>query len=475
MLREYGRHELLVVTDRLPGGPGTDAWHAGLGDLVTALSPILHTHEGAWVGWGEDAEDDGTAEEYSGAVRIPVPLSRREIAAAREGFANSTVWPLFHDRVIAPRFKRSWWEAYTRVNERIAEAAVAAAAHGAVIWVHGHQLLLVPQLVRERRPDVRIGFFCHSPFPPAGLFAQLPWRRAMLTGPLGADAIGFQRDSDVANFVESCVRLLGADPTAQGRIVGAYPASVDIARIESLAARAERAGEPERIREELGRPETVLLGIDRLDHSTGMLERLLAVEELLDEGELDPRTTRMVQIAVPSHEAMPGRCELRDEVERAVGRINGKFADLAGTTIHYHHRRLSADAVIAWYLAADALLATSLREGMNLAAKEYVAARRGRRGALVLSEFAGAADELTEALVVNPYDREAFTAGILDAVRMEPDTAFERIDTMADYLADNDAHAWARAFLADLGGVSGIGTPALSSTEATVSLRGRTR
>ncbi|GAA3850191.1 MULTISPECIES: alpha,alpha-trehalose-phosphate synthase (UDP-forming) [Brevibacterium] len=454
MSPQTGRHSFLVVANRLPCRRAADAWRASPGGLVATLAPVATRHSAGWIGWSGIADDDTDPGEHAGMTLIPVRLSAAEVTAHYEGFANSTIWPLYHDNVIAPRFSRSWWESHQQVNRRFAEAVAASAAPGARVWVHDYQLQLVPQMVRRLRPDVRIGFFCHIPFPPVGLFAQLPWRAEVLSGLLGADVIGFQRRADVENFTAACIRLLGIDPRAEGRIVEAYPVSVDSAHITALARDAERQDEPERIRADLGDPQTVLLGIDRLDHTKGILERLLAVEELFDTGALDPVTTRLVQIAVPSREAIPAYRDLRAEVERTVGRINGKFAGLGGASIHYLHRDYPFESVVAWYLAADVLLATSLRDGMNLVAKEYVAARRGRGGVLVLSEFAGAADELTEALIVNPHDRDALGAAITRAVRMESGGAHTRIEAMAATVADRSLCAWATRFLDDLESVS---------------------
>lgn len=468
MSTESQRHRFIVVANRLPCQRAADAWRSSPGGLVAALSPVAQRHGGAWVGWSGIADDETEPEQQSDMALIPVRLSADEVESHYEGFANSTVWPLYHDHVVAPQFKRSWWEAHQRVNRRFAEEVAASAAADALVWVHDYQLQLVPGLVRSMRPDVRLGYFTHIPFPPVELFAQLPWRTEVLSGILGADVIGFQRQADVENFIAACTRILGVDPREDGTIVGAYPVSVDSEHIGTLAKSAVRDGAPSRIRSELGDPETVLLGIDRLDHTKGIIERLLAVEELFDDGALDPATTRLVQIAVPSREAIPAYRELRAEVERTVGRINGKFGGLGGAGIHYLHRDFPFEAVVARYLAADVLLATSLRDGMHLVAKEYVAARRGRGGALVLSEFAGAADELSDAHLVNPHDRDALKSAIAAAATVGPAEARTRIDAMAETVAENSLCTWAGRFLDDLaatGSVSRGAVPTLSALQ----------
>lgn len=446
-------HPYVVVANRLPCERAADAWRASPGGVVTALTPVTEHSLGAWVGWagGETAEEPRT---HHGMPLIPVALGSAEIDAYYEGFANATLWPLYHANVSTPQFRRSWWEAYVAVNRRFAEVTAEVCAPGATVWIHDYHLQLVPRLLRELRPDVRIGFFSHIPFPSVDLFAQLPWRTEILDGILGADVIGFQRRRDVRNFEAACAALLGSGSTASATVIDAYPVSVDVGHIREIAGSAEAQAEAARIRADLGAPETLLLGIDRLDHTKGILERLLALEELFDNGTLDPRTTRMVQVAVPSRERIPAYRQLREDIERTVGRINGKFAGLAGTTIHYLHRDYAFESVIAWYLAADVLLATSMRDGMNLVAKEYVTARAGRGGALVLSEFAGAADELTDALIVNPHDREAMVQAIAEAVAMDPGAARARIDAMAEVVADHDVYAWANRFTGDLAEVA---------------------
>ncbi|WP_137824770.1 trehalose-6-phosphate synthase [Brevibacterium sp. 2SA] len=446
-------HPYVVVANRLPCERAADAWRASPGGVVTALTPVTEHSLGAWVGWagGETAEEPRT---HHGMPLIPVALGSAEIDAYYEGFANATLWPLYHANVSTPQFRRSWWEAYVAVNRRFAEVTAEVCAPGATVWIHDYHLQLVPRLLRELRPDVRIGFFSHIPFPSVDLFAQLPWRTEILRGILGADVIGFQRRRDVRNFEAACAALLGPGSTASATVVDAYPVSVDVGHIRDIAGSGQAQAEATRIRADLGEPATLLLGIDRLDHTKGILERLLALEELFDNGTLDPRTTRMVQVAVPSRERIPAYRQLREDIERTVGRINGKFAGLAGTTIHYLHRDYAFESVIAWYIAADVLLATSMRDGMNLVAKEYVTARAGRGGALVLSEFAGAADELTDALIVNPHDREAMVQAIAEAVAMDPAAARARIDAMAEVVADHDVYAWANRFTGDLAEVA---------------------
>lgn len=447
-----GGSSFLVVANRLPVDRYENRWCPSPGGLVSALAPVVRERRGTWIGWAGACDESFDPFAFDGMSLVPVSLSSTEFTDYYEGFSNATIWPLYHDQVVAPQFHRAWWAAYVAVNERFAEAVIRSAAPGAAVWIHDFQLQLVPQLVRNRRPDLVIGFFSHIPFPPPGLFAQLPWREEILAGLLAADVIGFQRESDVTNF--SAVQALHAPEGSSRRtpapVVDSYPISIDVADVEAAAASAAVGQEAATVREDLGSPEILILGLDRLDHTKGIIERLLAYEELLDEGILDPSRTCLVQVAVPSREGIPAYRELRDRVERLAGRIKGKFAELGGTVVHYLHRSYSFESTIALYLAADVLLVTALRDGMNLVAKEYVVARKGRGGGLVLSEFAGAADELTEALLVNPHSLNAIKAAITRAVGMDAEEADARIDAMAEAVADHDVHDWARHFLRDL-------------------------
>lgn len=470
MSGEYGRHSFVVVANRLPVDRCGDSWHTSPGGLVTALAPVVRRREGAWIGWSGSCDEAFAPFEAEGMSLVPVSLSSEEFGSYYEGCCNATIWPLYHDQVVAPQFRRPWWSAYRKINERFAEAVVASAATGATVWIHDFQLQLVPRLVREQRQDLSIGYFSHIPFPSLGLFSQLPWRTEVLEGLLGADVIGFQRASDVVNFsaafdllassrraavatrAEAASLPAGTEPSSAitGPRIRCYPISIDAAAVSAAARSEEVAAEARSVREDLGSPATLLLGVDRLDHTKGILDRLFAYEELLDEGVLDPLSTRLVQVAVPSREGVPAYRELRDDVEHQVGRINGKFAAPGGTVVHYLHRSYSFASTIALYLAADVLLVTSLRDGMNLVAKEFVVARRGRGGGLVLSEFAGAADELTDAHLVNPHDRAGLKTAIANAVTMDEALAGARMDAMAEVVADHDVHAWAYDFLTDL-------------------------
>ncbi|MDD7938691.1 trehalose-6-phosphate synthase [Actinomycetospora lutea] len=465
-----GSSDLLVVANRLPFDLHADGeWHHSPGGLVTALEPTLRARGGAWVGWPglQDAEPEPFDED--GLSIRPVPISADEVAAYYEGFANATLWPLYHDVVATPHFDRSWWEAYRRVNERFADAAAGAAADGATVWVQDYQLQLVPRLLRERRPDLRIGFFLHIPFPPVELFAQLPWRRELVEGLLGADVVGFQTAGGAENFRRVTTRLTDASAddvpiTVGGRpghvtapdgrtiTIGAHPISVDAADLEAIARSDATVERAEALRHELGDPRTVLLGVDRLDYTKGIDVRLQAFAEVLRDHRLDPAETVLIQVATPSRERVEHYAETRDDIELTVGRINGEYASIGHTVVHYVHQATPREELVAFFRAADVMLVTPYRDGMNLVAKEYVASRPDGGGALVLSEFTGAADELGEgAFLVNPHDLDAVADAIVAAASQDAEEGRRRMGRMHEQVLEHDVERWAAGFLEALG------------------------
>jgi trehalose 6-phosphate synthase len=322
----------------------------------------------------------------------------------------------------------------------------------------------VPAILRTLRPDVRIGWFNHIPFPPVELFAQIPWRRELVEGLLGADLLGFQRAADAQNFLRVVRRLLhlhikGDHVTVQmpGELhrrhvhAGAYPISVDAEGMEALARQPEVIERSRQIRADLGNPDHLLLGIDRLDYTKGIRHRLKAYQELLSDGALSPPDTVLVQVATPSRERVDAYRELRDQVEVTVGRINGEEGRIGAPAVHYLHHSYPREEMAALYLAGDVMLVTPLRDGMNLVAKEYVAARHDDGGALVLSEFTGAAEDLHRAFLCNPHDIAGLKAAILAALRADPRDARRRMRAMRRQVFRHDVHRWARDYLDALG------------------------
>ncbi len=490
---QRGDYSFVVVASRLPvdraeGADGEPEWRPSPGGLVAALEPVMREADGAWIGWQGSAGAPPEPFDTGGMHLISVGLSQDEVRDYYEGFCNATIWPLYHDVIAPPEFRRPWWEAYVAVNRRYAAAAAGQAADGATVWVHDYQLQLVPGMLRELRSDVKIGYFAHIPFPGYEIFAQLPWRRQVVEGLLGADLLGFQRGSDTTNFLRACrhaaglttkgsfVRVAagappdGADgantagprprsrrqsagttvdtaPAERAVRAAAFPISIDSAAFGEIAKRDEVRARAQEIRKALGEPEIVLLGVDRLDYTKGILHRLSAYGELLSEGRMTAPEAVLVLVASPSRERVEQYRILRDEVEVTVGRINGEHAELGNPPVHYLHQSYPREEMAALFLAADVMLVTSLRDGMNLVAKEYVACRHDESGALVLSEFTGAADELGSAFLVNPHDIEGLKDAIVRAATVSPREARRRMRTMRRRIREYDVAHWAASFL----------------------------
>jgi trehalose 6-phosphate synthase len=443
-----------LPVDRVVGPEGEVGWRRSPGGLVTAIMPLMRGRDGAWIGWAGSADEEVEPFVDDGLSLVPVGLSAEEVELYYEGFSNATLWPLYHDAVAPPEYHRRTWDAYVRVNRRFAEATAKAASPGAVVWVQDYQLQLVPKMLRELRPDLKIGFFLHIPFPPVELFQRLPWRKSIIEGLLGADLVGFQLPSGAANFVRMARRLLdvrvqGGKVQYGGRTVQAraFPISVDVAELEELISRPEVQERADMIRFELGEPDRILLGVDRLDYTKGINRRLDAFEELWADGELKPGDAVFVQIATPSRERVEQYQLLKDDIEQQVGRINGEFGQLGSPVVNYMHTSYDRAELAALYLAADVMVVTPLRDGMNLVAKEYVACRKDLNGALVLSEFAGAAAELRRAFLVNPYDVDGMKLTLLNAIHSDPADLHRRMRAMRRRVVDHDVSRWAETFL----------------------------
>ena len=460
-----GEFDFVVVANRLPvdiqyQDDGSFTWQQSPGGLVTAMEPVMRSNHGAWVGWTGGTGDAPDPFDTDGMRLAPVELSEEEVTDYYEGFSNATLWPLYHDVIVPAEFHRHWWDTYQKVNERFAQAAARQAAYGALVWVHDYQLQLVPQYLRKLRPDVKIGYFHHIPFPPVELFSQLPWRTQIVSGLLGADLVGFQRPGDARNFLRSVRRLTG-QPT-RGSVVHlnerftnmprqvratAFPISIDSAAFDDRARQPEVQERARQIREELGNPEIIFLGVDRLDYTKGILHRLKSYGELLTEGTLAPPQCVLVQVASPSREGVEQYQLLRDEIEVTVGRLNGDYSELGHPAVHYLHHSYDHDEMTALYLAADVMLVTSLRDGMNLVAKEYIASRIDENGVLILSEFTGAADELRHAMMINPHDYEGNKEAMVRATEMPAREARRRMRALRRRVMENDVAKWAERFI----------------------------
>src|ERR1700755_537068 len=451
--------------ERLPDG--TTSWKRSPGGLVTALEPLLRRRRGAWVGWPGVTDDDveGADEPIveDDLEMRPVRLSADDVAEYYEGFSNATLWPLYHDVIVKPIYHREWWDSYVDVNRRFAEATSRAAAQGATVWVQDYQLQLVPKMLRMLRPDLTIGFFLHIPFPPIELFMQMPWRTEIIEGLLGADLVGFHLPGGAQNFLYLSRRLVGAN-TSRASIgvrsrfgeaqigfrtvkVGACPISIDSSPLDAKARERSVRQRAREIRSELGHPRKVLLGVDRLDYTKGIDVRLNAFSELLAEDRVKRDDTVLVQLATPSRERVESYKILRNDIERQVGHINGEYAEVGHPVVHYLHRPVPREELVAFFVASDVMLVTPLRDGMNLVAKEYVACRSDLGGALVLSEFTGAAAELRQAYLTNPHHLEGVQDTIEAALNQSDDEGRRRMRALRRQELAPDVERWARSFL----------------------------
>lgn len=455
--------DFVIVANRLPVQRVTDArgkqtWKTSPGGLVSALQPVLAERECTWVGWHGGEDDFPAALQQDNIRHVSVRLSPDEIEHYYEGFSNRTIWPLYHDAVRPPEYHRHWWNPYVDVNGRFALAASKSASKGGTVWIHDYQLQLVPAMLRSLRPDLRIGFFLHIPFPPPELFSQLPWRSRILEGLLGADVVGFQKPQGAENFAQSSRRLVGASGPRgelehEGRRihVGAFPISIDFNRYERLARDPAVQRRAAGFRESLGGNRKIILGVDRLDYTKGIDIRLRAFRDLLTQNEAARDGCVLVQVAVPSREQVIEYQELRSTIEQLVGQINGEFGELGHTPVRYLHRSLPPEELVALYLAADVMIVTPLRDGMNLVAKEYVATRVDGTGVLLLSEFTGSANELKSAILVNPHDIDGLVASLDAALNLGEKEQKRRMHAMRRVVKRNDVFFWAERFLEALG------------------------
>ena len=469
---------LLVVSNRLPVQiKKTEAGHLhavpSSGGLVSALTPILAEYGGTWVGSTGIASNgeahDGEVRKVlastarGGAMRyVPVFLSAEEQTNFYEGFSNEILWPLFHDLQSRCNFAPRYWEFYIRVNQRFAATSLKASQPGDVIWIQDYQLMDVGREIRKRRPEGTLAFFMHIPFPAPDIFEKLPWRRRILEGLLEHDLIGLQTPRDERNLV-ACIRafLPNAEverehdhrrATHRGRItrIQAFPISIDFRQFAEGAASPEVGRRAFEIRRQLNGVR-IAVGIDRLDYTKGIPERLRAFARLLRDYPATRGRISLYQVVVPSRENITSYRRLMHEVEQLVTHINGEYSQPGWVPIHYIHRSLPRKELLALYRAANLALVTPLKDGMNLVSKEYCAARTENDGVLILSEFAGAAPELHRgALLVNPYDELGVAEALNRALDMEPKEQRRRMMRMRAWVRRHDILHWRDSFFAVL-------------------------
>ncbi len=432
------------------------------GGLATGLAGYHDRGESVWIGWPGETwrlspqHHEDLQKRLTELRAVPVELTQAEVQRYYDGFSNGVLWPLLHYQLDRLPMRAEGWETYQRVNQRFADAAVSEYRTGDLIWVHDYQLLLVPAMIRAQLPDAPIGFFLHVPFPSAEVFRLLPWRRQLLEGMLGSTLIGFHTVSYVLHALTSAANVLGCE-TRQNRItyngrtirVATFPMGIDSAGFEELAESSPVREEAERLRKSAGGV-ALIVSIDRLDYTKGIPRRLLAFERLLERYPRLRGRVRLVQVASPSRVAVGEYREFRRTVDELVGRIIGRFSTPGYDPIQYISQTLAPNDLAAFYRAAKVALITPLRDGMNLVAKEFVASRTDGDGVLVLSEFAGAAAELTDAILVNPYDLDSVAAAIHDALEMPEAERRARMASMRTTVAGHDVRCWAEDFIAGL-------------------------
>ncbi|HEY0709296.1 MAG TPA: bifunctional alpha,alpha-trehalose-phosphate synthase (UDP-forming)/trehalose-phosphatase [Polyangia bacterium] len=459
---------LLIASNRLPvticTADGQPRLLGSTGGLASALKAPHQSANSQWFGWPGDLDALGEASravitsQLEALRAVPLSLSAAEVERYYDGFSNGVLWPLLHyllDKVDLDAERD--WTAFQAVNQRFAAAIAERYRRGDRIWVHDYQLALVPGLLRQLLPDATIGFFLHVPFPAVDVFRILPWGRQILRGLLGADLVGFHTPTYAENFRESAALLLaaeadGSDLNFEGRRIrtGAFPIGIDAAAFASTSTTAEVADRITQIRAAAG-GKHIVLGIDRLDYTKGVPRRLLAIDRLLNQRPDLRDKLHFIQIAVPTRERVDAYADLRRTVNELVGRINSQHGTSTGAPVHLLYRSVNSTELVALYRAADVMLVTPLRDGMNLVAKEFVAARTDGAGVLVLSEFAGAAAELPEALLVNPYDLGATARALEIALDMPREEQASRMEAMQTTVKSNDVNHWAENFLTTLG------------------------
>ncbi|MEN9234927.1 MAG: trehalose-6-phosphate synthase [Gloeomargarita sp. GMQP_bins_120] len=449
-----------IRIERLPGG------------LVSALDPVLRRRDGIWICW-EDASkrsvevDDVSSDDDSidwDRIELPyrihpVPLTQEEINHYYYGYANTRLWPLFHYFISRCNFfDERDWPNYVTANQKFADAVVTCTTQEDWIWVQDYHLLLVPELVRQQCPHHKISLFLHIPFPALEVFKILPKRDVILRGMLGSDLLGFHIPDYAEYFLDAVERLLPAEEVQvcraekcifyQGRRiqVGAFPISIDVKKIEGLVRSPTLQAKAKQLRETYP-VEYIGISVDRLDYTKGILENLEALQVFFEKYPQYLERFSFIQIAAPTRTAVPAYQQMREQVEQAIGRINGLFSRNNWVPIYYFYRKFSLEEVLTYFLIADVAMITPLRDGMNLVAKEYCAARVDHSGVLILSEFTGAAYELKEALLVNPFSIEQMADTLYQALTLPPEVAQGKMRALRQTIASHDIHQWVQSYM----------------------------
>ncbi|MEO1449068.1 MAG: bifunctional alpha,alpha-trehalose-phosphate synthase (UDP-forming)/trehalose-phosphatase [Bacteroidota bacterium] len=454
---------ILIVSNRLPitidRRHGELIYHPSAGGLATGLNSLDSDIEKLWIGWpGKPVEDEAEKSQITTQFlkdgMAPVFLSQEQIEMFYEGFSNKTIWPLFHYFTQYTEYEESTWKVYETVNRCFAEAIAARIRPGDMVWVHDYQLMLVPGYLREQFPDLSIGFFLHIPFPSYEIFRTLPWRRQILEGILGADQIGFHTFGYMRHFLSAAYRISGAEHnfgqlTVGNRLVNvdAFPMGIDYEKY-AFPEKPKTVSEEVAFIREYSQRQKLIVSIDRLDYSKGIPARIQAFQTFLRQHKRYRGQVTLIMVVVPSRSNVDQYRDLKVEIDKLVGQINGEFGTFSWTPIRYHYRSFPFESLVAMYQVAHIALITPLRDGMNLVAKEYVATKQeDRSGVLILSEMAGAASDLPDALIVNPNDNQDIVAALKRALEMPHKEQRQRLADMQKRLRRYNVKHWANNFI----------------------------
>ncbi|MBN1804355.1 MAG: bifunctional alpha,alpha-trehalose-phosphate synthase (UDP-forming)/trehalose-phosphatase [Sedimentisphaerales bacterium] len=455
---------LLIIANRLPFNitkrTGTFHFRPSPGGLATGLSSLAESYQQLWIGWPGITNEKLTTKDR-GAIReelsdencLPVFLSRKQIDQYYLGFCNKTIWPLFHYFPLRTVYEENFWKIYKQVNRIFCDEIIRIAKHGDHIWIHDYQLMLLPRLLREKLTNPKIGFFLHIPWPSFELFRLMPWREAILNGLLGADLVGFHTYDYTRHFLSSVCRTLGLEHTlgkvsVDNRLVkiDTFPLGIDYEKYSGAINDTTVKSEAKKILETAGKRK-IIISIDRLDYTKGIIERLEAFDLFLSQNPKYKEKVILIMVAVPSRTGLQDYKILRERLEQLVGRVNGEHGTMGNIPVWYLYRSLSFKYITALYNAADVALVTPLRDGMNLISKEFIATKTDGKGVLILSEMTGAASELGEALIVNANDKSAIVQAIKEALEMPVEEQIERNKLMQTRLKHYNVSRWSKDFL----------------------------
>lgn len=456
--------KVIIVSNRLPlkiqKKDKEIIYKASEGGLATGLSSVYKNKGNIWMGWPgmyllKESDKKNVRQKLASQNMLPVFLTKKEIREYYEGFSNETLWPTFHYFPQYSVYEKTFWEAYYKVNQKFANEVLKVVEEGDTIWIHDYQLMLVPWMIREKlnTSDIKIGFFLHIPFPSSEIFRLLPWRGELIKGLLGADLIGFHTHDYMQHFLNAVWGSLNLPNTGgaieyEGRtvMVDAFPMGIDYEKYANTAKSAKALKSLEKFRNTIG-PQKIILSIDRLDYTKGIPQRLKAFEDFLKAYPEFREKVSLLQILVPSRDKVSTYTLLKEEINRLVGNINSTYSTLGWTPVYYFYRSFPEEALSAFYMLADVAMVTPLRDGMNLVAKEYVASRIMKKGVLVLSEMAGAAIELTDALFINPNDQEQMVKAIYEGLTMPARTQEKKMEAMQLVVSKFNIHHWVKMFM----------------------------